>query len=188
MTAASVGALARIAGRDALQYRRHSLLLMAMIALPVAGLVAGGTLLDSLWQRRGSDWIQMWGPLVVVVFWTLSAITLVAAVLMAGAAVTIAARRQLRALGLLAAAGARGRQLGTVVILQAATLGLVGVLVGVPAGLLLARALLPRLAQAIHLPTPSTCPPGSRCRRCWWPRVACCWPVALGCWPPPPRP
>jgi hypothetical protein len=44
----SVGALARIAGRDALLHRRHSLLLMAMIALPVAGLVAGTTLLDSL--------------------------------------------------------------------------------------------------------------------------------------------
>jgi putative ABC transport system permease protein len=148
----SVGALARIAGRDALHHRRHSLLLVAMIALPVAGLVAGGTLLDSLWQRRGSDWIQMWGSLVVEVFWALSIITLVAAVLMAGAAVTIAARRQQRALGLLAAAGARGRQLGVVVVLQAATLGLVGVLVGVPAGLLLARALLPRLAQAIYLP------------------------------------
>jgi putative ABC transport system permease protein len=153
MAAASVGALARIAGRDALQHRRHSLLLMAMIALPVAGLVAGGALLDSLWQRRGSDWIQMWGSLVVVAFWTLSVITLVAAVLMAGAAVTIAARRQLRSLGLLAAAGARGRQLGVVVLLQAATLGLLGVLVGIPAGLLLARALLPRLAEAIHLNT-----------------------------------
>jgi putative ABC transport system permease protein len=148
--ATSVGALARIAGRDALHHRRHSLLLMAMIALPVAGLVTGGTLLDTLWQRPGSYWIQMWGSLVVVVFWTLSAITLVAAVLMAGAAVTIAARRQLRALGLLAAAGARGRQLAAVVILQAGALGLVGALVGIPAGLLLARALLPRLAGAIH--------------------------------------
>jgi putative ABC transport system permease protein len=152
MATTSVGALARIAGRDALRPRRHSLLLVAMIALPVAGLVAGTTLLDTLWQRPGSDWIRMWGSLVVVAFWTLSAITLVAAVLMAGAAVTIAARRQLRALGLLAAAGARGRQLGVVVLLQAATLGLVGVLVGVPAGLLLARALLPRLARAIYLP------------------------------------
>jgi len=94
----------------------------------------------------------MWGSLVVVVFWTLSAITLVAAVLMASAAVTIATRRQLRALGLLAAAGAGGRQLGVVVVLQAATLGLAGALAGIPAGLLLARALLPRLAQAIHLP------------------------------------
>jgi putative ABC transport system permease protein len=39
-----------------------------------------------------------------------------------------------------------------VVLLQTATLGLLGVLVGIPAGLLLARALLPRLAQAIYLP------------------------------------
>jgi putative ABC transport system permease protein len=150
--ATSLGALARLAGRDALRHRAHSLLLVAMIALPVAGLVAGSTLLDSLWQRRGSDWIQMWGSLVVVAFWTLYVITLVAAVLLAGAAVTIAARRQLRALGLLAAAGARGRQLGAVVILQAGALGLLGALVGIPAGLLLARALLPRLAGAIYLP------------------------------------
>jgi len=50
----SVGALARIARRDALLHRRHSLLLLAMIALPVAGLVAGTTLLDTLW-RRGSE-------------------------------------------------------------------------------------------------------------------------------------
>jgi putative ABC transport system permease protein len=152
-TITSIGALARIAGRDALQHRRHSLLLAAMIALPVAGLVAGTTLLDSLWQQRGSEWIlnwiSNWGSLVVVVFWTLSAITLAAAVLMVSAAVTIAIRRQLRALGLLAAAGAGGRQLGIVVILQAAALGLLGVVVGIPAGLLAARALLPHLVQAI---------------------------------------
>jgi putative ABC transport system permease protein len=156
----SVGALARIARRDALRHRRHSLLLLAMIALPVTGLVAGTTLLDSLWQRQeGSVWIQMWGSLIVVAFWTLYAITLVAAVLMASAAVTIATRRQLRALGLLAAAGAGGRQLGTLVILQAAALGLGGALVGIPAGLLVARALLPRLTQAVGLhfaePVPS---------------------------------
>jgi putative ABC transport system permease protein len=152
MAAATLGALARIARREVLHHRRHSLLLVAMIALPVAGLVAGTALLDTLGQPTGSVWIEMFGSLVVVVFWTVSAITLVAAVLMAGAAVTIAARRQLRALGLLAAAGARGRQLGAVMVLQAATLGLVGALAGIPAGLLLARALLPRLAQAIHLP------------------------------------
>jgi putative ABC transport system permease protein len=154
----SVGALARIAGRDAQRHRRHSLLLLAMIALPVAGLVAGGTLLDSLWQRPESDWIQRWGPLVVVAFWTLAAISLVAAVLMASAAVTIATRRQLRALGLLAAAGAGGRQLGAVVILQAAALGLGGALAGTLAGLLVARALLPRLAQAMNFPS-SEVPP-----------------------------
>jgi putative ABC transport system permease protein len=153
----SIGALARIAGRDALLHRRHSLLLMAMIALPVAGLVAGTTLLDSLWQP-GSVWIQLWSSLVVVVFWTLSAVTLVAAVLMASAAVTIATRRQLRALGLLAAAGARGRQLSAVVVLQAAILGLVAVLTGIPAGLLLARALLPRLARAVGLPLAEAAP------------------------------
>ena len=130
---------------------------MAMIALPVAGLVAGTTLLDSLWQP-GSVWIQLWSSLVVVAFWALYAVTLVAAVLMASAAVTIAARRQLRALGLLAAAGARGRQLGTVVILQAAALGLVGVLAGIPVGLLLARALLPRLARAVGLPLGEAAP------------------------------
>jgi putative ABC transport system permease protein len=151
-TTTSIGALARIAGRDAIRHRRHSLLLAAMIALPVAGLAAGTTLLDTLGQQTGSVWIEMFGSLVVVVFWTLSAITLVAAVLMASAAVTIAARRQLRALGLLAAAGAAGAQLGTVVILQAAALGLAGALVGVPAGLLVARALLPHLAQAMHFP------------------------------------
>jgi putative ABC transport system permease protein len=160
MMATTIGALARIAGRDALRHRRHSLLLAVMIALPVAGLVAGTTLLDSLWQQRsGSVWIQMWGSLVVVAFWTLSTITLVAAVLMASAAVTITTRRQLRALGLLAAAGAGGRQLGTVVVLQAAALGLLGALAGIPAGLLLARALLPRLTQAVGLhfaePAPS---------------------------------
>jgi putative ABC transport system permease protein len=155
----SVGALARIAGRDLLRHRRHSLLLMAMIALPVAGLVTGTTLLDSLGQRPESALIQMWGSFVVVVFWTLSAVTLVAAVLMAGAAVTIATRRQLRTLGLLAAAGAGGRQLGTVVILQAAALGLGGVLAGIPAGLLLARALLPGLARAVDLPFFGPVPP-----------------------------
>jgi putative ABC transport system permease protein len=149
----SVGALARIARRDALLHRRHSLLLLAMIALPVTGLVAGTTLLDSLWQRPTSDWIRNWGSLLVVAFWTLAAITLVATVLMTSAAVTIATRRQLRTLGLLAAAGAGGPQLSAVVILQAAALGLGGALAGIPAGLLLARALLPRLARAMNFPS-----------------------------------
>jgi putative ABC transport system permease protein len=153
MAATTLGALARLARRDALLHRRHSMLLLAMIALPVAGLVAGATLLDSLWQRPESDWIQRWGPLVVVAFWTLSAVTLVAAVLMASAAVTIATRRQLRTLGLLAAAGARGRQLAAVVILQATALGLGGALAGIPAGLLVTWALLPRLARAMTFPT-----------------------------------
>jgi putative ABC transport system permease protein len=54
-------------------------------------------------------------------------------------------------LGLLAAAGAGGRQLGAVVLLQAGTLGLLGALVGVPAGLLLARALLPVTADALNV-------------------------------------
>jgi putative ABC transport system permease protein len=151
-TTPSVGALLRVAHRDLLRHRRHSLLLLAMIALPVAGLVAGGTLLDSLWPRRESVWILMSGSLVMVAFWTLYAITLVAAALMASAAVAIATHRQLRALGLLAAAGAGGRQLGAVVILQAAAVGLGGALVGIPAGLLVARALLPHLAQAMHFP------------------------------------
>ena len=151
MARATLGALARIARRDALRHRGHSLLLVAMLALPVAGLVAGTTLLDTLGRHSQSLPFQPFGSYVVVLFWTLYAITVVAAVLMAGAAVAIAARRQLRALGLLAAAGARGRQLGAVVVLQAATLGLVGVLLGIPAGLLLARALLPRLARAIYL-------------------------------------
>ena len=153
MAATTLAALARLAGRDALRHRRHSLLLLVMIALPVAGLVAGTALLDSLWQRPESDWIQRWGSLLVVAFWTLAAISLVAAVLMASAAVTIATRRQLRALGLLAAAGAGGRQLGAVVILQAAALGLGGALAGIPAGLLVTWALLPRLAQAMNFPS-----------------------------------
>jgi putative ABC transport system permease protein len=153
MATATLGALGRIARRDAMRHRRHSLLLLAMIALPVAGLVAGAALLDSLWQRPTSDWIQRWGSLVVVAYWTLAAITLVAAVLMISAAVTIATRRQLRALGLLAAAGGEGGQVAAVVILQTAALGLGGVLAGIPAGLLLAGALLPRLAQAMNFPS-----------------------------------
>jgi putative ABC transport system permease protein len=153
MAAATVGALARIARRDLVRHRSHSLLLVAMIALPVAGLVAGGALLDTLQHRSISHLFVLFGPLIVWSFGTLAITTLAAAVLMAGAAVTIAARRQLRALGLLAAQGARGRQLGAVVLLQAATLGLVGALGGIPAGLLLARALLPLVARAIDVET-----------------------------------
>jgi putative ABC transport system permease protein len=151
--ATSVGALARIARRDALHHRTRSLLLLAMIALPVAGLVASGALLDTLHHRSISHLFLQFEPELRWQFRMLYATTLVAAVLLAGAAVTIAARRQLRALGLLAAAGARGRHLGAVVILQAATLGLAGVLVGVPAGLLLARGVLPLVAAAIRVDT-----------------------------------
>jgi putative ABC transport system permease protein len=153
MAAASVGALARLAHRDLLHHRRHSLLLMGMIALPVAGLVAAGALLDTIQHRSISHLTLQWEPEIRWQFRMLYATSLVAAVLMAGAAVTIAARRQLRALGLLAAAGAGGRQLGAVVILQAGALGLVGALVGVPAGLLLAWGLLPLVAAALQVET-----------------------------------
>jgi putative ABC transport system permease protein len=140
--ATSVGTLFRIARRDALHHRTHSLLTVAMIAMPVAGLTAGGTLLASTGRRRDGG--------LLLLFSTLEAMALAAAVLLAGAAFAIAARRQLRALGLVAAAGAGGHQLGAVVVLQAGTLGVLGALVGVPAGLLLARALLPIMADALN--------------------------------------
>ena len=151
MAPATLGALARVAGRDALRHRSHSLLLVAMLALPVAGLVAGGALLDTLQHGSISRLILQFEPAIRWQFRMLYATTLVAAMLMAGAAVAIAARRQLRALGLLAAAGAHGRHLGAVVVLQAATLGLLGALAGIPAGLLLARGLLPLVAGAIQV-------------------------------------
>jgi hypothetical protein len=134
----TVRVLARIVGRELLRHRSHILPTVAVIAPPVAGLVAGGTLLDTV--SRESPWARMFGSLLVESFWTVFAVTLIAVVLMAGAAVTIAARRQLHALGLLAAASARGRRLAAVVLLQTTALGLTGLLLVIPPGLLELRA------------------------------------------------
>jgi uncharacterized RDD family membrane protein YckC len=130
----TVRVLARIVGRELLRHRSHSLLTVAVIAPPVAG----GTLLDTV--SRESPWARMFGSFLVESFWTEFAVTLITAVLMAGAAVTIAARRQLHTLGLLAAASARGRRLAAIVLLQTAALGLTDLLLVIPAGLLQLQA------------------------------------------------
>jgi hypothetical protein len=65
------------------------------------------------------------------------------AALTAAAAIGVGARRQLRELGLLAATGADRWQLGAVVLLQGAGLGLVGGLAGIPLGLAATRVAFP---------------------------------------------
>lgn len=65
-------------------------------------------------------------------------LALLQVVLLSGAAFAVGARRQRRALGLLAATGATGRDVGRTILAGGLVLGLVAALLGVAAGLLLA--------------------------------------------------
>ncbi|MBA2389946.1 MAG: FtsX-like permease family protein, partial [Geodermatophilaceae bacterium] len=65
-------------------------------------------------------------------------LALLQVVLLAGAAFAVGARRQRRALGLLAATGATGRDVGRTILAGGLVLGAIAALIGVAAGLLLA--------------------------------------------------
>lgn len=92
-------------------------------------------------QSAATDWWSTIWPLVLM----LSVAALFAGyvvVMLAGAAFAVAARRQQRALAVAASVGADRRDLSRTILLQGATLGLVGGTVGVLAGLGLAAAVV----------------------------------------------
>jgi putative ABC transport system permease protein len=76
-----------------------------------------------------------------------AALALLATGLIAGAAFAVGARRQLRALGLLAAAGGEPRHTAATVLLAGTTLGLAGSLAGAALGVAAAFALAGRISE-----------------------------------------
>ena len=90
----------------------------------------------------------------------IAGLALMIAVLVAAAAFAAGIRREVRDLGLLAAAGANPGQLRAAVLARGATLGLAGGLAGLALGTLAAAAIYPSLDRIVgHLPRPLALPP-----------------------------
>jgi FtsX-like permease family protein len=132
-------ALARLAWRDAARHRGRSLLVAAVLALPT-GMLASATVVLRTSDLAASRSFGM-GNLFMLVFLPVVAV----AGLTAAAAIGVGARRQLRELGLLAAAGGSGRHLRLLVLVQGFGLGLLGGLAGIPLGLAATWAAFPWL-------------------------------------------
>jgi predicted lysophospholipase L1 biosynthesis ABC-type transport system permease subunit len=130
-------AIARLAWRDVARHPGRSLLVAVALALPTAELASATVLLRTSDLKASGSFEQ------ANVFMLVFLPTVAAAALTAAAAIAVGARRQLRELGLLAAVGADRRQLGQVVLLQGAGLGLVGGLAGIPLGLAVTWAAFP---------------------------------------------
>jgi putative ABC transport system permease protein len=134
-----VRALGRLAWRDVARHPGRSLLVAGMLALPSA-MMASATVVLRYGDLAASRDFGM-SNLFMLVFLPIVAV----AALTAMAALGVGARRQLRELGLLAAAGGSGRHLRGLVLLQGFGLGLAGGLAGIPLGLALTWAALPLL-------------------------------------------
>lgn len=132
-------ALARLAWRDAARHPGRSLLVAALLALPT-GMLASATVVLRTSDLAASRSFGM-GNLFMLVFLPIAAV----AALTAAAAIGVGARRQLRELGLLAAAGGSVRHLRLLVLLQGFGLGLLGGLAGIPLGLAATWATFPWL-------------------------------------------
>ena len=138
MTAgSSLRALARLAWRDTARHPGRSLLVASVLALPTA-MLASATVMLRYGDLAASGSFGM-SNLFMLVFLPIVAV----AALTAAAALGVGARRQLRELGLLAAAGGGGRHLGGLVLLQGFGVGLAGGLAGIPLGLAVTWATLP---------------------------------------------
>lgn len=132
-------ALARLAWRDAARHRGRSLLVATVLALPTAMLASATVVLRTSDLAAGRSFGQ--GNLFMLVFLPIVAV----AGLTAAAALGVGARRQLRELGLLAAAGGSGGHLRLLVLMQGLGLGLLGGLAGIPIGLAVTWAAFPWL-------------------------------------------
>lgn len=130
-------ALARLAWRDAARHPGRSLLVAGVLALPTATLASATVVLRS-GDLQASRSFGM-SNLFMLVFLSIVAV----AALTAAAAIGVGARRQLRELGLLAAAGGDRRHQRGLVLLLGFGLGLLGGLAGIPLGLAVTWATLP---------------------------------------------
>jgi hypothetical protein len=134
---AGLRALARLAWRDAARHPGRSLLVAGALALPTAMLASATVVLRHGDLQAGRSFGT--SNLFMLVFLSVVAV----AGLIAAAAIGVGARRQLRELGLLAAAGGDRRHQRRLVLLQGFGLGLLGGLAGIPLGLAVTWATLP---------------------------------------------
>jgi predicted lysophospholipase L1 biosynthesis ABC-type transport system permease subunit len=139
LTGGGLWALARLAWRDVARHRGRSLLVATVLALPTAMLASATVVFRTSDLAAGRSFGL--SNLFMLVFVPIVAV----AGLTAAAALGVGARRQLRELGLLAAAGGSDRHLRLLVLLQGFGLGLVGGLAGIPIGLAVTWAAFPWL-------------------------------------------
>ena len=123
-------ATARLAWRGALRSRARTLLIVTMIAVPVMLVVAIAAIARTAVST--ADDVAAWeaGSFVG------GALALFGTGLIAGAAIVVGARRQLRELGLVSAIGGERQHVLMVVVFGGTTLGAVGSIVGAVMGVL----------------------------------------------------
>jgi FtsX-like permease family len=122
---------------------RRSLLIVAMVALPVMLVTAVATIART--SLSTPEERALWEALTVVA----GALALFMTGLIAAAAFVVGARRQLRELGLVGAVGGERRHVLAVVLLGGTTLGLAGSLLGALLGILVAYLSHPLLDDLV---------------------------------------
>jgi ABC-type antimicrobial peptide transport system permease subunit len=89
---------------------------------------------------------------------TLAALLAMLALLAVGHAIVTSVRRRRRELAVLKALGFDRRQTGATVVWQASTLATVGLIVGIPVGLIIGRLVWHRVADSLGVSTAPTIP------------------------------
>ena len=128
---------------------------MGRAVLPLAG-IAG---IDALGVQRPAEIVN--ARSIIEVPRLLAAVLAIAAALSLAFAVGSSARRRRHELGVLRALGFTGRQLDTAVASQGVTTALVGLVVGVPVGVVLGRALWMQFARDLSVVVRPVVPVGS---------------------------
>lgn len=139
-------ATARMAWRGARRSRGRTLLIVAMIAIPVMLVVAIAAIARTAVSTAAD--VAAWEAVSFVG----GALALFGTGLIAGAAIVVGARRQLRELGLVSAIGGERRHVLMVVVLGGTTLGAVGSIVGAGMGILGAYVSHPFLDELVGHP------------------------------------
>jgi putative ABC transport system permease protein len=159
---ADVRALAAVSGRGGLGASARRVWLVGLPPGTGPGVLAGADGLSVTTRERASTTApaDRRGVGVLNLIPVIAGLALMIAALVAAAAFTAGTRREVRDLGLLAAAGASPGQLRAAVLARGATLGLAGGVAGLALGALAAAATYPSLDRiAGHLPRPFALPP-----------------------------
>jgi putative ABC transport system permease protein len=161
LSPADVRARLAVTGRGGLGPTARRVWLIGLPRGAAAGALAAAEGLSVTTRERASRApVSRQGAGVLNLIPVIAGLALMIAALVAAAAFAAGIRREVRDLGLLAAAGASPRQLRVAVLARGATLGLAGGVVGLALGVLAAAAIYPSLDHIVgRLPRPFALPP-----------------------------